>query len=82
VSDEEVPLVTVGVHVRTRLGCERSVALALGEFHGIEPIELEEPGTLGVLIRDETLESAQARLREEVTRLENVLVAWPIHFEW
>ena len=33
-------------------------------------------------ISDDDLESAHARLRDQVTRLKDVLVAWPVHLEW
>lgn len=75
-------MVTVGVHVRTMPGCERGVMLELERLEGIDPIVLEEPGALGILISDDDLESAHARLRDQVTRLKDVLVAWPVHLEW
>ena len=75
-------MVTVGVLVRTSRGETDAVARRLRALDCVvETLELEEPGTLGAVLRGESLNAAHDALTQQVQPTEGVLAAWPLHAE-
>ena len=72
-------MVSVGVLVRVESDSLREVDSALGEIPGVTTLELEEPGSIGIVIEAPDLDSAHSLLCDRVQRTAGVLAAWPIH---
>lgn len=72
-------MVTVGVLVRAAVDATSDVRRRLAALEGVETLELEEPGTLGLVLSGESLDELHAKLTTEIQTTEGVLVAWPVH---
>jgi len=74
--------VTVGVLVRTAIDPPDDLGDRLSALPGVSTVELEEEGSIGLVLQGESLDEAHDRLRDEVQSLEGVLAAWPVHLEF
>jgi len=72
-------MVTVGVLVRVENESLRDVELALNAIPGVSTLELEEAGSIGLVIEAPDLDAAHSLLCDQVQRTAGVLAAWPIH---
>ena len=72
-------MVTIGVLVRVDESTAGKVELGLNAIEGVKTLALEQPGTLGAVIRAADLDQAHATLCNRVQRVEGVLCAWPVH---
>ena len=73
----------VGVVVRFDPGTGVAVSEALDRLPGVESFALEEPPhTLGALIDARDLDAAHDVLEAEVSAVEGVRAAWPVHAEF
>ncbi len=75
-------MITVGVLVRAHEEDLDSVEKQLLELEDVTgSIELEEPGTIGIVLQGSSLNEVHLALTERVQRIEGVLAAWPLHTE-
>ncbi len=72
-------MVTVGVLVRAELASVHDVEARLAALEGVTTLELEEPGSIGLVISEESLDSAYATLCDRVKTTDGVLAAYPLH---
>ena len=73
----------VGVVVRFDPGTGVAVSEALDRLPGVESFALEEPPhTLGALIDARDLDAAHDVLEAQVSAVEGVRAAWPVHAEF
>ncbi len=72
-------MVTIGVLVRVDEATSPGVEQRLNEIPGVGTFELEEPGTVGVLIQARDLDDAHDSLCRRVRAVDGVLCAWPVH---
>jgi|GEM_PF-1995433 len=74
-------MVTIGVLVRAELGSIGEVESRLAALDGAITIELEERGSIGLVLRGESLDQLYEKLRGEVQATRGVLAAWPVHVQ-
>jgi nitrate reductase NapAB chaperone NapD len=74
-------MTAIGVFVRAQPGQLEEVRERLALIEGVQTLELEEPGTLGLVLVADDLRSAHELLANRVEKTAGVLCAWPIHAE-
>jgi nitrate reductase NapAB chaperone NapD len=75
-------MITVGVLVRALHSELGVIEQRLGALPSVvQTLELEEPGSLGLVLQAEDLDAVHAALTREVGGVEGVLAAWPLHAE-
>ncbi len=75
-------MITVGVLVRALQSDLPAIEQRLAALPSVlQTLELEEPGSLGLVLAGEDLDAAHTALTQEVQRVEGVLAAWPLHAE-
>jgi nitrate reductase NapAB chaperone NapD len=71
-------MTVVGIIVRAEAERFEEVRAQLAALEGVQTIELEEPGCLGLVLEADGLKQAHDRLRGEIERTPGVLTAWPV----
>lgn len=71
-------MTVVGVIVRAEIERLEEVRAHLAALPGVQPLELEEPGCLGLVLEAASLSEAHDRLRRDIERAPGVLTAWPV----
>lgn len=74
-------MVTVGVLVRADLNFTEEVEARLAALDGVTTVELQEIGSIGLVIEGETLDEVHSRLCDDVQAARGVLAAWPLHVQ-
>ncbi|MDF1839571.1 MAG: chaperone NapD [Planctomycetota bacterium] len=74
-------MTAIGVFVRAEPGQLNEVRDRLASIEGVETLELEEPGALGLVLKADDLRAAHELLANRVEQTPGVLCAWPVHTE-
>jgi len=74
-------MTAIGVFVRAEPGQLEEVRERLASIEGVETLELEEPGALGLVLKADDLRAAHELLANRVETTPGVLCAWPVHTE-
>ncbi len=75
-------MTVVGVLVRVDLDSSDQVERNLSELNGVSTVQMEEPGTLGLVIEAEDINAVHEKLTSEVRATEGVLTAWPVEMHF
>jgi nitrate reductase NapAB chaperone NapD len=70
---------TVGAYVRIDSEKRASIRDGLARIDGVEPFDLDAPGTLGLIVVADSVDGAHAILTQQVRSIEGVLGAWPLY---
>jgi nitrate reductase NapAB chaperone NapD len=72
-------MATVGAYVRIDTEELANIRDQLSRLNGVEPFDLEQPGTLGVIVEAKDIDAAHAMLTEQVRAIAGVHGAWPLY---
>ncbi len=74
-------MLTVGVFARAEPAQSESLKRMLQPPTCLEVLDLEEEGTLGLVVQASDADAAHAWLQDESRKMPGVLCAWPVHSE-
>ena len=72
-------MATVGAYVRIDTEDLAAIRDQLALLDGVEPFDLDQPGTLGVIVEAKDIDTAHAMLTEQVRAVAGVHGAWPLY---
>lgn len=72
-------MATVGAYVRFDTAKRAAIRDQLSRIGGVEPFDLEPPGTLGLVVQAEDIDAAHATLTRQVRAVDGVHGVWPLY---
>ena len=69
----------VGAYLRVREPQIAAARQGLGAMAGVTTFDLDEPGTIGVLVEAATLDDAHAVVTRDLPAIDGVLGVWPVY---
>ena len=72
-------MATVGAYVRINTDDRSAIRDQLSRIDGVEPFDLDQPGTLGLIVEAKNIDTAHAMLTGQVRAVHGVHGAWPLY---
>jgi len=72
-------MATVGAYVRFDTEKRAAIREQLSRIDGVEPFDLDRPGTLGLIVEADDIETAHAMLTRQVRAVDGVHGVWPLY---
>ncbi len=72
-------MATVGAYVRIDTEDQAAIRSQLSRIDGVEPFDLDQPGTLGLIVEAEDIDTAHAMLTGQIRAVNGVHGAWPLY---